>query len=247
MKLKLICCEIFYREACYVASRSKNRVDVEFLPKGMHDLESGDMRLKLQAAIDRNSDSDYDYLLLGYALCNNGTAGLTAASKTLVIPKAHDCITLFLGSRKKYSDYFSNNPGVYFYTSGWIERGDDTGDLQELSIQHKTGMDKSYEELVREYGEDNAKYLYETLCQGTKNYSKLTFIEMGVGPDDKFEKAAVVRATKNNWKFEKVKGDISLFTRLLDGPWVENEFLLVPPGYKIAPSYGDDVLKSVKR
>ncbi len=38
MRLKLISCEIFYREMCAVVARSPNTVDVEFLPKGLHDI-----------------------------------------------------------------------------------------------------------------------------------------------------------------------------------------------------------------
>ena len=38
MQLKLIACEIFYREMCAAVARSPNQVDVEFLPKGLHDI-----------------------------------------------------------------------------------------------------------------------------------------------------------------------------------------------------------------
>ena len=37
--------------------------------------------------------------------------------------------------------------------------------MSQLSIQHMTGMDMSYEEMVKKYGEDNAKYLYEKLAK----------------------------------------------------------------------------------
>lgn len=38
MKLRLISCEVLYREMCDAVARSPHRVDVEFLPKGWHDL-----------------------------------------------------------------------------------------------------------------------------------------------------------------------------------------------------------------
>ncbi len=34
MRLKLIACEILYRELCAAVARSVNQVDIEFLPKG---------------------------------------------------------------------------------------------------------------------------------------------------------------------------------------------------------------------
>ena len=123
MRLKLITCEIFYREFCSVMARSPNTVDMEFLPKRLHDIGVEGMRTRLQAALDCVDDPRYEAVLMGYALCNNGVVGLTAGKYPLVIPRAHDCITLFLGSAERYLEYFNNHPGVYFETTGWIERG----------------------------------------------------------------------------------------------------------------------------
>ena len=63
----------------------------------------------------------YDALLLGYALCSGGIAGLSTKKIPLVVPRAHDCITLFLGSRERYQEYFFANGGTYFMTTGWFE------------------------------------------------------------------------------------------------------------------------------
>ena len=41
-------------------------------------------------------------MVLAYGLCGGVTAGLHAGSITLVIPRAHDFITIFLGSRDRY-------------------------------------------------------------------------------------------------------------------------------------------------
>jgi hypothetical protein len=245
MHLKFIVCDVLYREACYLAATSKNKIDLEFLPKGLHDLETTEMNKKLQDAVDRASENNppYDAIILGYALCNNGTAGLKARNIPVVIPKAHDCITLFMGSRKKYAEYFDANPGVYFHTTGWLERSQNSDEFESQSIQAKTGMNKSYEELVQEYGEDNAQYLYETLCQGTVNYEKIAFIEMGIEPDNSFEEQSKADAQKQGWKFEKIKGDISLLRRLAEGNWDDCDFLQVLPGATIQPSYDDSVMK----
>src|SRR5512133_1819809 len=119
MKYKLISCEILYREICGVVARSTNQVDVEFLTKGLHDIGATQMVEHLQNAVDRVDPEQYSAILLGYALCGTGLVGLTARTLPLVIPRAHDCITLFLGSRDRYLDYFQGNPGVYFRTTGW--------------------------------------------------------------------------------------------------------------------------------
>ncbi|HUJ75543.1 MAG TPA: hypothetical protein VL359_11820, partial [bacterium] len=49
---KFIGCEIIYREACWLAATSPHLVDVEFLRKGLHDLETQDMVSRVQAAVD---------------------------------------------------------------------------------------------------------------------------------------------------------------------------------------------------
>jgi hypothetical protein len=58
---------------------------------------------------------------LAYGLCSGGIAGLSASTIPMIVPRAHDCITLFLGSRQRYQDYFFENGGTYFMTTGWFE------------------------------------------------------------------------------------------------------------------------------
>jgi hypothetical protein len=242
MHLKLISCEIFFREMCAAVSRSLNVIDLEFLPKGLHDIGAAGMLARLQAALDRAEGKGYDAVLLGYALCNNGISGLSARSCPLVVPRAHDCITLFLGSKERYLDYFNSNSGVYFKTTGWIERGEDKTELRQLSIARKIGMGQSFDELVAKYGEDNARYLMAELGDYTKQYQQLTFIEMGVEADGRFEKQTMEEAAARGWKFEKVKGDMSLIQRMVDGIWEGSEFLVVRPGETISPTYDEDII-----
>ncbi|MFB3923493.1 MAG: DUF1638 domain-containing protein [Terriglobia bacterium] len=242
MRLKLISCEIFYREMCTAVARSPNPVDVEFLTKGLHDIGSARMLARLQETVDRVDATKYSAVLLGYGLCNNGLAGLTARAVPLVAPRAHDCITLFLGSKERYLDYFNSNPGVYFKTTGWIERGANGGDLSQLSIAHQMGMDANYESLVAKYGEDNAQYLYQELCDTVKNYSQMTFVEMGVEPDESFERRTRQDARERGWKFEKIQGDLSMIQRLVDGVWDAKEFLVVPPGWRVVAKYDEGII-----
>jgi hypothetical protein len=243
MRLKLISCEVFYREMCHAVACSKNRVDMEFVPKGLHDLGAKPMLDRLQAILDKQDENKYDTFVLGYALCNNGLSGLTARNKPVVIPKAHDCITLFLGSKERYREYFDSHPGVYFLTSGWIERADIPAELSQQTIEHQIGMDRTYEELVAKYGEDNAKFLYEELCQTTRNYGQFTYIEMGIEPDGVFARHTQQEAQKRGWAYEKVGGDLALIQRLVDGDWAEQDFVVLQPGETLVTSYDDGVLR----
>lgn len=244
MRLKLIACEILYRELCAAVARSVNHVDIEFLPKGLHDIGQEGMSRRLQEALGAVDPTAYEAVLFGYALCSNGLVGLTAPSIPLVIPRAHDCITLFFGGKERYMEYFQTHPGVYFKTSGWIERGENTHQYNPDSIATKSGMVQTYEELVAKYGEDNAGFLYEQLCNMTRNYGAITFLEMGIEPDDRFERRAREQAAERDWKFEKLQGDMSLVQALVDGPWDDDRFLVVPPGRRVAASFDDGILRS---
>lgn len=242
MRLKLVACEILYREVCACIARSRNIVDVEFLPKGLHDLGAAPMRERIQAAVDAVDASAYEAVALGYALCGTGLNGVAARSLPLVLPRAHDCITLFLGSAERYAQYFNDHPGVYFKTSGWIERGADLVPLE----RERTGIGQSYEELVAKYGEDNAQYLYEQLGSYSRNYGQFTFIEMGIEPDDRFERATREEAAARGWKYERVPGDLSLLQRLVNGDWDGGDFAVVAPGGHIVAHYDERILGAVE-
>lgn len=244
MRLKLISCEIFYREMCAAVARSIHQIDVTFLPKGLHDIGQEKMLPRLQEAVDQVDVSRYEAILLGYGLCNLGIVGLAARSIPLVIPRAHDCITLFFGSRKRYQKYFDAHPGTYFETTGWLERGEETGELRQLSIQRQIGMDLSFEEMVAKYGEDNAAYLYKMLCDPTRNYSRIAFIEMGIEPDERFEKMAAAKALEQGLAFEKALGDMSLIQRLVDGDWREVDFLVLRPGQRVAVRHDHSIIRA---
>ena len=246
MRRTIISCEVFTRELCDAAARSPHQVDLRFLPKGLHDIGCTGMLARLQGAVDAVDPAACDTILLGYGLCNNGIAGLTARATPLVVPRAHDCMTLFFGNRVRYEEYFRRNPGTYFLTTGWIERGEATGELRQISISHVNGMDMTYPELVAKYGEENAQFLYDQLCDQTKHYRRLTFISMGLEPNESFLETARRRAAEKRLEFSTEEGSLRLIHALVNGPWEEEDFLLVPPGHRIVADYGQGLISAEK-
>ena len=180
--------------------------------------------------------------MLGYGLCNNGISGLHA-SIPLVVPRANDCITLLLGSKEKYLDYFEHNPGTFFKSPGWVERDVNPNDSEE-SVTSQLGMNKTYQEYVEKYGEENAQYLTELLGDWFKNYKKLAYIDTNIGDFQEYKELTRQQATDKGWEYEEVQGSVSLLARLLSGVWDAEDFLVVPPTKIIQAVYDNEVIIS---
>jgi hypothetical protein len=234
MRFQLISCEVLYREMCDAVAHSPHQVDVRFLSKGLHDLGGRPMRGELQEQIDSISADSYDAVLLGYALCGNGLHGLEARTIPVVAPRAHDCIALILGGRERYQHYYETNPGTYFRSTGWLERGKA---VQQLA------MGRTLDQLIDRYGDDNGRYLFEELTRYQQNYRQLTYIESGLEAGPHFEEQAKQEAQDRGWRFAKVQGNLQLLRQLVNGDWPETDFLVTPPGCRIVASYDEHIIR----
>jgi hypothetical protein len=214
------------REAYFCEARSPNEVDVVLLDQGLHD-EPDKLRAAIQAALERTKSlqgQSYDASLLGYGLCSNGIAGLSAKIP-IVVPRGHDCMTLLLGSKEKYKEYFESHRGVYWYSSGWIETG---------AMPGREKYEKTLTEYEQKYGKDNAVYLMKQQQKWMTEYNWAVYIDWGFPNAEKEKEFTKQCADFLGWQYDEIKGDSGLMQRLLDGKWDESEFLVVRPGEKIS-------------
>jgi len=240
-RFHMIACDILFREVCRLAADAPNIIDLEFVRKGLHDIPTEQMQADLQGRIDAVDPNVYDAVLLGYARCNDGTVGLRARDIPLVLPRAHDCITLFLGSRQRYRQYHDAHPGTYFRTSGWIERNFADGDG---SIMDGLGLNRSFDEYVAKYGRENAEYITQFLDSWKRNYDRLAFIDTGVAGELDYSERTRREAGERGWTFDCVGGDLGLLARLMAGQWEGPDFVVVPPGWRITARNDELVLDS---
>jgi hypothetical protein len=238
MRLKVIACEIMFREVAHEAAHSKHVVDLEFMQKGLHD-NPDTLRERVQAAIDAVDPEKHQAVVLGYALCSNGVVGLQATQVPLVVPRAHDCITLFLGSRQGYAEYFSDRPGSYYYTAGWIERD---GDHVERTPAQGEGLSQSWDELVEKYGEDNARYLLEFQNSWVGRYDTAAWVDMELSAHVGVEEHARQVAAERDWTCHRLPGSARLFAAMLAGDWARDDFLILDPGERVVATHDDLII-----
>ncbi|MDR1598772.1 MAG: DUF1638 domain-containing protein [Oscillospiraceae bacterium] len=240
MRIALIACRVFSRELNYYASQSPHAVELTWLPQGLHTypdrlrqtVQSTIVELERQYAA-KESHFEADVIALGYGLCSNGVIGLKAGKLPLVVPRTDDCIAVFLGSQERYLNLFNQMRGCYWLNNGWIEYGW----LEEGHVPSSEMLTQRRNEYAEKYGEDNADFLIETEMSWIGNYHTCAYIESTVYDCPKYRETARRFADENKWERQTVSGDHRMLRMLTDGTWNDEEFLVVPPGYRIAPLY----------
>lgn len=247
MYLRLIACEVLAREVYLAAATSPHIVDVELVPKGLHDTPDL-LRAELQSRIDAADAQDYEAIVLAYGLCGNSTRGLLARKKPVVIVRAHDCITLYLGSRERYEEEFIGHPGTYYYSDDYIERSDrpGSGAFSALGAHADSDAQKTYQEYVERYGEDNAAYLMEVMGAWKEHYKRAAYIDMGIVSTCTCRARAAEEAARRGWEFADLKGDQSLIRRLVHGDW-DTAFLVLQPGQQVMATYDAKIIDAVSK
>jgi hypothetical protein len=248
LRLRVISCDALARPVYLCAAQSANVVDVTLLRRGLHDTPVV-LRDLLQAEIDLVSAADppYDAIVLVYGLCGVATAGIAASRIQVVVPRAHDCVTLLLGSRERYEREFAAHPGTYWYAPDYLERsdaeGDTAGGLIGLGATTDDAQQNAYAEYVAKFGEDNAAYLMEITGAWRSHYDRAAFVDTGVGDASAVEAEVRLEAQRRGWMFERIAAELVLIRRLLEGDW-DNDFLVLQPGQRLAMSYNSSIMRA---
>jgi len=234
VRIKVLACRVLLRELTLVASSSKNVVDITYLRQSFHD-QPELLRKELESEIAR-IDGNFDAVVLAYGLCSRATAGLRSPRYRLVVPRAHDCITLLLGSRERYRDYFDRHPGTYWYTCGWNESVPMPGERRYASCLR---------EYTEKFGAENAEYLMAMEQEWIRAYDRAVFvhwpeIESGEAVKETREAAAFLR-----WQYDELEGRSELLRALIEGDWDER-FLVLGPGETAEPSFDETIVRKAE-
>lgn len=182
---------------------------------------------KLAATIQESVDAIAapSVIILGYGLCGNGLVGVKSGIHTLVIPRTHDCVAIFLGSHQRYVQRFFASPNTYYLTKGWIDARD-----EPLA---------DYQDYVKEFDEETADYLFEMKY---KHYRKICLVGFSQEELDAYRERAQAVADFMAKRFgdvvlEETLGSTALIDAMVSRPTrpgaSDEEFVVVGPGGEI--------------
>ena len=211
----VIACEVLKPEIERVNTRCSG-LRIFYLPQSLHSTPKK-MPGMIQEIVDQVTET-VQRIVLGYGLCSNGIVGVKARTQGIIVPRCHDCIAFFLGSPQAYLDDFYSRPGSYYLTPGWIADKKDP-----LSIIE--------EDYVPRYGREVAEWSKK---EELKHYTHIVLVDTGVSDLEPMRRIAIENADFFGMEYLEIKGKSGeFFTKLVNGPYPEEEFLRVRPNEKI--------------
>lgn len=166
----------------------------------------------IQAELDGIEPGSVDKVVLAYGLCSNGIVGVRATRGKLLIPRAHDCIALFLGSYERYREEHRRAPGTFYLTPGWIREKKDPLGVMEEYTERLTPEDAEW-----------------CMREELKNYTRVGLVDTGLVPLDPARPRARENAEFFGLTYEELQGSTRLLTALFRGE-PEEYFFVVEEG-----------------
>ena len=156
--------------------------------------------------------------------CGNGLVGVKSGVHTLVIPRTHDCVAIFLGSHQRYVERFFANANTYYLTKGWLDARD-----EPLT---------DYLDYVKQFDEETADYLVEMKY---KHYRRLCMVGFSQEELDGCRADAMKVADfckqRFGMEYEETIGTTELIEALIEMPdkleGHNDDFVVVPSGGEI--------------
>lgn len=211
-RIALVACRVLEPELGAVR-QDDPRITIHYLDQGLHRTPQG-MADQVQEKVDAASEAA-DRVVLSYGLCSNGIVGVRAGKQGLVVPRAHDCITFFLGSLEAYLEDFNSRPGTYYLTPGWI-----AGRKDPLGIVEN--------EYVPRYGRETAEW---AMREELKHYQHIVLIDTGLQDMGSARKIARENARFFRMQYAEVDGrSLSYFKKLVYGPHESEAFIRLAAG-----------------
>jgi hypothetical protein len=207
----IVACETLKQELLAVMEKRGCDYPVIWVDAGKHTWPDK-LRVSVQEAVDGISVL-YETVLLLFGFCGNAMVGIEARNHRLVMPKAADCIPLFIGSREEREAYGTR---TYFFTEGYLNSGG--------------SMISDASRIYERYGEEDGLYIIKKMLG---HYRDFAVVDTGVF-DIGAVKAKVDDFAKSlDIPVKLIPGSLRFIDALLAGAWQDDVFLVLEPGGKI--------------
>lgn len=220
--ISLLACDVFREELEALKLSLPHTI---WLEMGLHD-RPDELRARLQAEIDAlDAEPGDEPVLLLYGLCGGGLNGITAGRRPLILPRAHDCIALLLGSNERHQQIQKDCIGTYFYSRGWIRERRVPGPDRAAWLQ---------ELYAEKFDDDMIEDLIEADRDAFEHYEQALFIRTPAAEEG--EAYCKCCAAHLGWRFKAEEADTRWLEDLFRGPWDEKRFVTVLPGQTLHAS-----------
>jgi hypothetical protein len=232
----LVACRVLEAEIEALCAGAPHIMRREYFEIGLHD-QPARLRSLLAGAVGRAEDDPrVQQLILVYGLCGLALVDLSPRRCRLVVARAHDCITLFLGSKERYAQTMLEEPGTYWYSPGWNR-------ARRVPGPEREAMQR--EDYTARFGADEAEALMEMERSAFAQHTTAGYTDLGLPGDDESRRYAERCAASLGWRFRGHPGDRTLLSDLLHGPWDDGRFLTVLPGERIAHTADASIVRAV--
>lgn len=237
-RLALLACKVFEHEIALHARGAHHLVETRFFEIGLHD-RPDELRATLQQHLaELDARPDIEAVVLAYGLCGRGTVGLHSSRHPLVIPRAHDCITVFMGSKEAYAGHQRRCPTCYYYTPGW-NRARRVPGPEKLELMRA--------DLAARFDPEDVDFLIESENEQLALHDTATYLDLGTADAEQEADYAKNCAEWLGWKFERLPGDPTLLRDLLWGNWDDDRFQIIPAGMQLGHAPDESVMRAEAR
>ncbi|MCL2877187.1 MAG: DUF1638 domain-containing protein [Acidobacteria bacterium] len=207
----IVACETLRQELNLVMQNRACTLPVYWIDADRHAWPDK-LRESIQEALDSLPGSRVVLLLFGF--CGNALVGINAGTHTLVVPRAADCIPLFIGSRKERDSYGND---TYFFTEGHFNSGG--------------GIASDASRVVQRYGEKRGLYILKKMFCHYRNFA---VIDTGAFDVSELRTKVERFAAQLEIPVKVIPGSLRLIDALLSCSWPEDDFLIVKPGGSVS-------------
>ncbi|MCC5836022.1 MAG: DUF1638 domain-containing protein [Opitutales bacterium] len=221
----ILACDVFREELEELCRRTPTCKALRFLEMGLHD-QPKLLRERIQEALSQiEADPSVEAIALAYGRCGNGLIGVTAGRCPLILPQAHDCISILLGGTERHAAILKENPGTYFYSPGWVREKRVPGPDREEWLRNL---------YADRYPDDNEMIddLVEADAETFAHHNCAAYVAVTDNPTARDYCRNCARHL--GWNHRELDGDPGFLNALVHAQWDDSRFLHISPGHRIA-------------